>query len=69
MRLWRESAEITIRAYPSRTMKTAGYVIVINGHAELEIEGQTVKLEPGDSWVIPKDSEHRYRILDDFTRS
>jgi len=40
---------------------------VIGGHAELEIEGQTLKLEPGDSWVVPKGSEHKYRILDEFT--
>ena len=65
MRLWRESAGNRDKGLSKRDYETAGYVI--NGHAELEIEGQTVKLEPGDSWVIPKGSEHRYRILDDFT--
>ncbi|WP_335645598.1 cupin domain-containing protein [Microvirga ossetica] len=43
----------------------AGYVI--SGRAELEIEGQTVRLEPGDSWVVPAGAEHTYRILETFT--
>jgi hypothetical protein len=28
-----------------------GYVV--SGRAELELEGQTVRLEAGDSWVVP----------------
>jgi len=31
------------------------------------VEQQTVKLEPGDSWLVPADSEHSYRILENFT--
>jgi quercetin dioxygenase-like cupin family protein len=42
-----------------------GYVIA--GRAELTIEQQTIKLEPGDSWLVPADSEHSYRILENFT--
>ena len=42
-----------------------GYVL--SGRAELEIEGQTVRLEPGDSWVVPAEAEHTYRILEKFT--
>jgi mannose-6-phosphate isomerase-like protein (cupin superfamily) len=63
MRLWRESPGN--KSTSRRDYETAGYVI--SGHADLEIEGQTVKLEPGDSWVVPKGAEHRYRILDEFT--
>ena len=40
---------------------------MISGWAELEIEGQTVRLEPGDSWVVPAGAEHTYRILETFT--
>jgi hypothetical protein len=32
-----------------------------------QIEGQTVRLEPGDSWVVPAGAEHTYRILETFT--
>ena len=45
--------------------EVVGYVI--SGRAELEIEGQTVRLEPGDSWVVPAGAEHTYRILETFT--
>lgn len=64
MRLWRETAgdggEPTTRDY-----ETVGYVI--SGRAELRIEGQSVMLEPGDSWLVPPDAAHSYVILEDFT--
>lgn len=63
MRLWREDpgAEkpATVREY-----ETVGYAIT--GLAELHIEGQTVRLEAGDSWVVPKGASHSYRILERF---
>ncbi len=37
------------------------------GRAELHLAGQQVLLEPGDSWLVPKGVEHRYRILERFT--
>jgi len=40
---------------------------VIRGRAELEIEDQKIKLEPGDCWVVPKGARHRYHILEPFT--
>ncbi|PZX09656.1 Cupin domain-containing protein [Palleronia aestuarii] len=40
---------------------------MISGSAELTLEGQTVQLEPGDSWVVPAGAEHDYRILETFT--
>ena len=40
---------------------------VISGRAELELEGQKLILEPGDSWLVPPDAEHSYRILEPFT--
>ena len=65
MRLWeneqpREEAEPHARDY-----ETVGYVI--SGKAELHIEGQMVRLEPGDSWVVPKHAQHKYKILEPFT--
>src|SRR5215208_4507717 len=38
-----------------------------SGRAELMIEGQTITLEPGDSWLVPADAEHSYRIIEIFT--
>src|SRR5690349_13898672 len=64
MRLWHEAPSQHEKTGTRRNYETAGYVI--SGHAELEVEGQIVRLEPGDSWIVPKGAEHHYRILDDF---
>jgi quercetin dioxygenase-like cupin family protein len=48
-----------------RDCETVGFVI--SGRAELSVEGQNVKLEPGDSWLVPAGAEHSYRILETFT--
>jgi quercetin dioxygenase-like cupin family protein len=37
------------------------------GQAELVVEGQTIMLEPGDSWLVPAGAEHAYHILSEFT--
>lgn len=63
MRLWEEEPEEG-KAASRREYETVGYVL--EGRAELVIEGQTVVLEPGDSWVVPRDAEHRYHILERF---
>ena len=31
------------------------------------MEGQTVLLEKGDSWIVPKGSRHTYKIPETFT--
>ncbi len=48
-----------------RDYETVGYVI--SGRAELDLEGQTVRLEPGDSWLVPAGARHSYRILEPLT--
>lgn len=64
MRLWtKEPAQEKESA--RRDYEVVGYVIA--GRAELRIEGQTVLLEPGNSWVVPKGAEHSYTILERFT--
>ena len=40
---------------------------MISGRAELHIEGQMVLLEPGDSWIVPKNARHTFRFLEPFT--
>jgi len=39
----------------------------IAGRAELTLEGQTLRLEPGDAWLVPTGAEHAYRIIEPFT--
>jgi quercetin dioxygenase-like cupin family protein len=65
MRLWEDEQPGKPKAQTQRAYETVGYVI--KGRAELQLEGQTVILEPGDSWVVPKGSMHRYTILEPFT--
>lgn len=65
MRLWENEEPNDDKETRVRDYETVGYVI--SGKAELELEGQTVTLEAGDSWVVPKDAEHTYKILETFT--
>ncbi|MET0530356.1 MAG: cupin domain-containing protein [Microvirga sp.] len=64
MRLWRDE-EPQRKEAVRRDYETVGYVI--SGLAELTVEGQTIKLEPGDSWLVPEGAEHSYRVLEAFT--
>jgi mannose-6-phosphate isomerase-like protein (cupin superfamily) len=65
MRLWNREQPNDAKESARRSYETVGYVI--EGRAELESEGQTVLLGPGDSWLVPADAEHRYTILETFT--
>ena len=63
MRLW-EKEPGTDKEARSRPYETVGYVI--EGRAHLALEGQTVELKAGDSWVVPEGAEHTYEILERF---
>lgn len=64
MRMWRDE-ESHDKSPGRREYETVGYVI--SGRAELTVEGQLIKLEPGDSWLVPRGAEHSYNILETFT--
>jgi quercetin dioxygenase-like cupin family protein len=57
MRLWESEQP----AEAKREYETAGFVI--EGKAELHIEGQLVLLEKGDSWVVPKGARRACRCV------
>jgi quercetin dioxygenase-like cupin family protein len=63
--MWKDEEPTQNKPARQHDYEVVGYVLA--GRAELEIEGQTVRLEPGDSWLVPADSEHTYRILEAFT--
>ena len=65
MRLWEKERPTEEKPEHVRAYETVGFVI--SGRAELVLEGQTVLLEPGSSWVVPKGAHHTYRILEPFT--
>jgi quercetin dioxygenase-like cupin family protein len=64
MRLWRTGPQEAHKAPSKRDYETVGYVI--DGRAELHLEGQTLKLEPGDSWLVPPGAEHSYVFTEPF---
>jgi len=65
MRLWENEPAGEAKPMVRREYETVGYVV--SGRAELTLEGQTVSLQPGSSWIIPKGAEHSYRVLENFT--
>lgn len=65
MRLWEDEPAGPPKEPTRREYETVGYVI--KGRAELQLEGQTILLEAGDSWLVPKGASHCYTILEPFT--
>jgi quercetin dioxygenase-like cupin family protein len=65
MRLWEDERPGEAKPASRRDYETVGFVI--KGRAELHLEGQMVLLEPGDSWVVPRNALHSYKVLEPFT--
>ena len=65
MRLWENEQPSEAKPNTQRDYETVGYVL--QGRAELHLEGQMVLLEPGNSWVVPQGASHTYKILEAFT--
>ncbi len=65
MRLWTDEEPGDTKPEVSREYETVGYVL--KGSAELVLEGQTLLLNAGDSWVVPKGAKHTYRIKETFS--
>lgn len=65
MRLWENEQPAEPKEPSKRDYETVGYVI--EGRAELHVEGQVLLLEPGNSWTVPKGASHTYKILESFT--
>jgi quercetin dioxygenase-like cupin family protein len=65
MRLWIDEPGDKLKSPTARDYETVGYVI--SGSAKLDLEGQTLKLKAGDSWLVPAGATHQYTIIDPFT--
>ncbi len=65
MRMWRDEPPAEPKPTSARDYETVGYVI--EGKAELQIAGQTLLLEAGNSWTVPRGTAHTYRIIEKFT--
>ena len=65
MRLWIDEPGGKLKAPTTRDYETVGYVI--SGSAKLDLEGQTLNLKAGDSWLVPAGAAHQYTIIEPFT--
>jgi len=65
MRMWENEEPGEAKEPAARPYETVGYVL--KGRAELHLAGQMVLLEPGNSWVVPADAKHTYKILETFS--
>jgi quercetin dioxygenase-like cupin family protein len=65
MRLWALEPGGELKHPISRDYETVGYVI--SGRATLDVEGQTLNLKAGDSWLVPAGAMHQYTIVEKFT--
>ena len=65
MRLWIDKPGGKPKGPTTRDYETVGYVI--SGSAKLDLEGQTLNLKVGDSWLVPAGAMHQYTIVESFT--
>ena len=65
MRLWEDEQPGEPKPEAAREYEAVGYVL--EGRAELHLEGEVIPLETGDSWTVPKGASHTYVILEPFT--
>ena len=64
MRMWQDEEPQTKPPHRS-PYETLGYVLA--GSAEITVDGETTSLKPGDSYLVPANAEHSYRIIETFT--
>ena len=62
MRLWIDEPGGKLKAPTTREYETVGYVI--SGSARLDLEGQTLNLKSGDSWLVPAGAMLQYTIIE-----
>jgi quercetin dioxygenase-like cupin family protein len=67
MRIWEDEPATNGngKTESKRDYETVGYVL--SGRAKLHCEGQTIVLEPGNSWVVAAGAAHKYEILETFS--
>lgn len=65
LRLWENEQPGEPKPLSSRPYETVGYVL--QGRAELHLEGNVTVLEAGSSYLVPQGAAHTYKILESFT--
>lgn len=65
MRLWEDETPGEPKPETRRDYETVGFVL--KGYARLHLEGQTMDLRQGDSWLVPAGANHTYEIIEPFS--
>lgn len=65
MRIWKNEKPGADKETHSSPYETVGYVL--KGRAELHLNDDVIKLKEGDSYLVPKDTAHTYKILETFS--
>ncbi|MBO6585100.1 MAG: cupin domain-containing protein [Gracilimonas sp.] len=66
LRIWREEEPDADKEFHTNSYETVGYVL--KGKAELHLENdQVVELTEGNSYLVPKETEHTYKIIETFS--
>jgi quercetin dioxygenase-like cupin family protein len=65
LRLWENEQPGEPKPLSNKPYETVGYVL--KGRAELHLEGNVTTLAPGDSYLVPHNAAHTYKILETFT--
>jgi|SRR6056297_468513 len=65
LRIWKNEEPGADKDLHRSAYETVGYVL--KGKAELHIEGEVTELREGDSYVVPENAEHTYKILETFS--
>ena len=65
LRIWRNEEPGTDKEKHSSPYETVGYVL--KGKAELHLEDKVIELTEGNSYLVPKDAEHTYKIIETFS--
>ncbi|UBV41985.1 cupin domain-containing protein [Deinococcus taeanensis] len=65
MRLWHREEPNPNKPESNHEYETLGYVI--EGRVDLLIGGQTISLQPGDSYLVPAGAPHTFRVTETLT--
>lgn len=63
LRRWRESSGQNCNS-PPRAYETVGYLV--SGKLEVQLDGESAIVNPGDSWLVPAGANHQYRVIEDI---
>lgn len=65
LRVWKDEQPMTDKPEETRAYETLGYIVA--GKLDLTVAGETRSLSSGDSYIVPKNTPHRYVVRERLT--